>query len=160
MGLELTASSVRCASTSSRSSPGALICLPMSSVVSRLVSVFLFFAPGVHQQRRSQHDAPVEPAASRGLGPPFRASVGCLPHARLERPGRASERCRGGHHTGAAPLLRHIGTLLRSGDRGERSLRLMLRPDAVWQWPTCTPRARAMATVTRCACLPRTTSCR
>src|SRR5262245_48006929 len=45
----------------------------------------------------------------------------------------ASERCRGFHHTGAAPLLMHVGNLLRCGCSGERSLRLMLQPATVWR---------------------------
>src|SRR5712691_2176692 len=40
------------------------------------------------RQSRSQEDTTVAPAASRGLAPTFLASVGCLPHARDERPWR------------------------------------------------------------------------
>ena len=101
----------------------------------------MYFSPCVHQKRRSQQYATVDPAAIRGVGATFRASVGCLPHSRLACPVRASSRCRGGHPTGAAPLLRHLGTRLRAGDRGARSLRLLRLPDAVWQGPTGIPRA-------------------
>jgi hypothetical protein len=44
------------------------------------------FFTSVHRQRRSQEHTTVAPAALRGLGTTFRASVGCLPLSRLEYP--------------------------------------------------------------------------
>jgi hypothetical protein len=63
-----------------------------------------------HEKRRSQEETTVDPAALRGVGTPFLASVGCLPPSRDEYPRRVSERRRGLHRTGAASLLMHIGT--------------------------------------------------
>jgi hypothetical protein len=44
----------------------------------------MFFLPYVHQKRRSQQYATVDPADIRGLGTTFLASVRCLPLSRHE----------------------------------------------------------------------------
>src|SRR5262249_38506834 len=81
-----------------------------------LVTTFFRSSPcllsSVPRQSRSQEETTVDPAALRGLAPTFLASVGCRPRSRHEYPFQASERCRGLHHTGAAPLLMHVGNLL------------------------------------------------
>src|SRR5215831_18016426 len=49
------------------------------------LGLHMFFT-SVHRQRRSQEATTVDPAALRGLGPTFLASVGCLPRSRHEYP--------------------------------------------------------------------------
>ena len=63
-----------------------------------------------HEKRRSQEETTGDPAALRGLGPTFLASVGCLPRSRDEYSRRVSSRRRGLHRTGAASLLMPLGT--------------------------------------------------
>ena len=61
----------------------------MTSDVKRREQLFLRLPPLVpclSRKSRRQEDTTVDQAASRGLVPTFRVSVGCLPHARAERP--------------------------------------------------------------------------
>jgi len=46
----------------------------------------MMFLPSVHRKSRSQEETTVDPATLRGLVPPVRASVRCLPLSRLEGP--------------------------------------------------------------------------
>src|SRR5262249_5462258 len=89
----------------------------------------------VHRQRRSQEETTVDPAAIRGLGTTFRASVGCLPRSRPEgflQPLNAVEGC-----TTPGPRLcrwttNTEGKRLR-GFHGSRATASVLPPGP---WPT------------------------
>src|SRR5713101_5383799 len=82
----------------------------MSRVGNNFFEVFIMVCTCAHTKRRSQEETTGDPAALRGLGPTFLASVGCLPQSRDEYPRRGSSRRRGFHHTGAASLFLPIGT--------------------------------------------------
>jgi hypothetical protein len=56
----------------------------MSRVGYRLLGIFFVLLFCVHWKSRSQEDTTVDHAALRGLGTPFRGSVGGLPRSRLE----------------------------------------------------------------------------
>jgi hypothetical protein len=74
----------------------------------QLFSLCLLFFSFGYRQSWSQSDTTVEHADIRGLAPTFRASVGCLPHARDARPWRpplAAE----GDTTPGLPLFRERG---------------------------------------------------
>ena len=69
----------------------------MTSNVKGREQLFLGLHPYVHlmftfahEKRRSQEETTVDPAAIRGLGTTFLASVGCLPQSRDEYPRRVS----------------------------------------------------------------------
>src|SRR5262245_53591109 len=68
----------------------------MSRVGSRLCCLVFVLLSLVPRQSRSQAETTVDPAASRGLAPPFLASVGGLPrsrHAEVCQPLHAVEGC-------------------------------------------------------------------
>ena len=56
----------------------------MSRVGNNFFEVFIIVVPFAHAKRRSQEETTVDPAAIRGLGTTFLASVGCLPRSRHE----------------------------------------------------------------------------
>src|SRR5260221_7503961 len=81
----------------------------MSRIGNNFFEVFIIVFTFAHKKRRSQEETTVDPAAIRGLGTTFLASVGCLPQSRDEYPRRVSSRRRGLHQTGAASLFMPIG---------------------------------------------------
>ena len=113
----------------------------MTSNVKRWLPIFLpclHPLDSVHRKRRSQEETTVDPAASRGVATPFRASVGGRPRARHAgvlqplhaiagdtTPGRRLGRC-----PGKAPCQR-MAQVARSRSRQ------LARPPG--PWPTETP---------------------
>src|SRR5712664_96621 len=109
----------------------------MSRVGNNFFEVFMIVFTFAHEKRRSQEETTVDPAALRGLGTTFLASVGCLPHSRNEYPRRVSSRRRGFHHTGAASLLMPIGTPLPWVAYEDRAAN-MVYGTRQGSWYTCT----------------------
>src|SRR4249920_1283270 len=81
----------------------------MSRVRNNFFWVCIIVCTFAHEKRRSQEETTVDPAALRGLGTTFLASVGCLPLSRDACACGPSSRRRGFHQTGAASLLVPIG---------------------------------------------------
>jgi hypothetical protein len=90
-----------------RLKPGVAMTSEVKSWVKIRLRLSAFCCPlgdVVHRPRRSQEETTGAQAALRGLAPTFLASGGGRPRSRHEGGLAASERQRGGHHTGAAPL--------------------------------------------------------